>query len=165
MVMKSFKSVAASAAVAVGLAIGLGATAALAEDNVHVGVDGSGAEPTVIFVFSDGAQTGFAPIDAFSITLDQSNECAVNFDADWNAISAGPEEPIYGPASPRRFGDAQDQTTIDVDKLPTYFAREAVAVLLAQGLVESERAAVPYFNCAGLVWATVLSQTPDQAQQ
>lgn len=158
-------SSAAAALFGAALLVGLSAPAAMAEDNVHVGVAGpSAAGPTVIFVFSDSAQSGFAPKDAFSISIDAENACSANFDADWQMIAAGPQEAIYGPGSPRRFGEAKDQTTIEVDKLPTYFAREAVSLLLAQGLVESETAAVPYFNCAGLVWATVLSQTGQQAQ-
>lgn len=149
------------ASAAAALLVGLGVTPALASgENIHIGLSANEAgAPMVVYVFSDGEVSGYAPLDAIAIALNEENGCVADFDADWNALTAGPSEAIYGPGSTRRFGEAKDRTTIDFDKLPSYFAREAVAVLLQSGVVENETQAVPYFNCAGKVWATVLSQS------
>ena len=37
-------------------------------------------------------------------------------------------------------------------------AREAVKVMVNEGLTPDERTAAPYFNCVGFVWAQLLTQ-------
>lgn len=138
-------------------------SAQAAPQDIYIGVSKSGAEtPMVVFIFSDSEVTEFSPVDAFSIELveeaNNTRSCSADFDADWTAFDRK-DEPIYGPGTTRRFGPNKDRTTIDFDKLPSYFAREAVAEMLAANAVADEREAVPYFNCVGRVWAAVLSQT------
>ncbi|MBX2856028.1 MAG: hypothetical protein KTR21_13640 [Rhodobacteraceae bacterium] len=138
------------------------ATAATAQDgvsdNIYVDVvTHENGAPMVVYVFSDGAAGGYAPVDALAIAIDGEGVCIADFDASWDNVT--PEEAIYGPGSPRMFGDNKDTKTIEIEKLPSYFAREAAAKMLSKGVVENEKQTVPYFNCAGKVWASVLSQS------
>ena len=126
-------------------------------DNVYVDVvNHENGAPMVLFVFSDGAAGGFSPVDALAIAIDSEGVCIADFDASWDNFT--PDEAIYGPGSPRMFGENKDSKTIDIEKLPSYFAREAAAKMLSKGVVQDEKQTVPYFNCAGKVWASVLSQ-------
>lgn len=150
------------AAAAIGVAVGAGSAAvaqASASQDIFVGVaTAANGAPSVIFVFSDSATPDYAPVDAFSVELDEAGLCTADFDADWNAMQS-PAKMIYGPNSPLRFGPNKDQKTIDFIKLPAYFQRETAKVLLEAQMVPSEQAAIPYFNCAGAIWSAVVSQT------
>lgn len=126
-------------------------------ENIHLalGTNEFGA-PKITFIFSDGTASGYNPLEAFSVELDVNRICVADFDAQWTGLEPG--EIIYGPGSERRFGENKDRTTIDFEKLPSYFAREAVSTMLDAGAVADEKNAIPYFNCVGKVWATVLTQ-------
>ncbi|MCI4660660.1 MAG: hypothetical protein MRY63_02400 [Neomegalonema sp.] len=114
-----------------------------------VGKNGAGA-PYVTFVWSKSDTAAFQPIDAMSIDIDDQRVCAVDYDASSDLEGNGKEAPVYGPNAA--------QGNIDALKLPSFFAREAVKALLNDKLVADEKEAVPYFNCVGQVWATLLSQ-------
>ena len=137
------------------------ATPAIAQDgvsdNIYLDViSHENGAPMVVYVFSDGAAAGYSPVDALAIAIDSEGVCIADFDASWDNVT--PDEAIYGPGSPRSFGENKDRKTISIEKLPSYFAREAAAKMLSKGMVENEKQTVPYFNCAGKVWASVLSQ-------
>lgn len=134
-----------------GVAFGAAADSEGKASDVFLGVDQNDAGvPRVTFVWSRSDAPSFDPIDAMAIDIDAQRVCAVDYDASAEIATAHRETPIYGPNA--------EQSTIDAVRLPTYFAREAVAALLEKKLVATETDAVPYFNCVGQVWATLLSQ-------
>lgn len=150
--MKFFRKAAAAAAT-FGFAALASVAALAAGADIHIGATkNQNGSPVVVFIFSDSDQSGFAPIDAFSIEIDDAGECLADFDASWEEFAENPGEPIYGPGSGRG--------TIDPNRLPTFFAGHTAKLLGETGMTNTAKETVPYHNCAGKVWATVLSQNP-----
>ncbi len=152
---------------ALGALAAIGALAALAApsaaqdgttDNVFFEAR-SNAEnrPQLLFVFSDGAQSGLAPKDAFTVEVAADGTCAYNFDASADMGAEAQTAPVYGPGS--------DQKTINALRLPTFFASLAAERLIKKSLVSTQGEAVPYFNCTGYAWNLILSEPPQRPAQ
>lgn len=146
-----FPKLFAAATVASALIAG----SASAGSDIHIGVKTNQNDaPVVVFIFSDDATSAFAPKDAFSIEIDDAGDCFADFDAPWDEFSENPGAPIYGPHSGRDL--------IEPSRLPTFFAGHTANILRETGLAPTPEAAIPYHNCAGKVWAQVLSKDPNE---
>ncbi|MEL6277825.1 MAG: hypothetical protein AAFR28_02960 [Pseudomonadota bacterium] len=136
-----------------GLLAAILATSANAGADIHIGAGKTQNDaPLIIFIFNQGDTAEYDPVDAFTIEIDDTGACVADFDADWTQFAENPGEPIYGPNSGR--------STIAASKLPTFFAGHTAKLMKETGLAPTAEAAVPYHNCAGKVWATVLSRNP-----
>lgn len=128
-----------------------------AADNVFMeaGKNADG-KPIVTFVFSDGAKTGFAPKDAFTVEMNpkdpKQKTCAFDFDAKPEISDAAKAKPVYGPASGR--------AAINPLKLPSFFSQIAANDLLKKKIIAKKQEVAPIFNCTGLAWALILSDPP-----
>lgn len=147
------------------------AAQAVANDaDVYVAVARDDVKPILIYIFSDSSDARFSPVDAMALYPDPeytpaagepyntTEGCRYTLEYD---LDIGPYEvqptPIYGPHS--------DQRSIDPISLPSYMAREGVKFLLEKNYMASQRASVPYFNCAGYVWANTIGADPKELER
>lgn len=136
--------------------------------DVYLGAFNDSAKPIVMFVFSDSSTPELKEIDATAFfpvpgykpegRFDPVKACLTTLDFSVTDVPSNfqlhmSDTPIYGPNS--------NQRNIDPFSLPSYMAREASKILLANNLVESEAEAVPYFNCTGFIWSQILDQSPE----
>lgn len=154
--MRLRRAVSAIAFSAVAFAAGA-AVAAGADIYIDVG-DAPSGKPQVVFVLADSEADGYAPRDTFTVQVADDGACEVDYDATATIAEDRRGDPIYGPGSPRRFGPQLQFKILNAERLPTYFAREAVQALAAAGKIASDEEARPYFNCVGQTWALLISQ-------
>ncbi len=158
-----------AALVAAGIGFGVAGGAVAADADVYVAVAKDDVKPYVIYIFSDSTSERLSPLGAMAYfprpgyepvdgKFNESEACLFTREYDLNiAPYEMAPKPIYGPHS--------GQASIDPFALPSYMAREGVKLLMAKGYLEDKKAAGPYFNCGGYVWAISLGRDPDEVKR
>ncbi len=142
------------------VALGAAGSAAAGKGDVYLGVFKDDKKPIVVFAFENAA----SPTDAMAVYVNTTYEqkigekfdpikaCHFTFDfpsTQFQVDFVGGA--IYGPSSGRE--------TILYPDLPTFFAQQAMKVLLERNWIERDTPNFAYYSsCVGFVWATSLSQ-------
>lgn len=120
--------------------------------------------PIIVYFQSDSASPEFEPIASVALVLDPSYTPEGQFDPSKGCLATSLE---FDPADAKAlrtqiiYGPNSAQRNVSVIDFPSYMARSTALALLQEGVLIDESATVPYFNCAGFIWANLISQPPE----
>ncbi|MCI4663389.1 MAG: hypothetical protein MRY74_01585 [Neomegalonema sp.] len=119
--------------------------------------------PIVVYFQSDSSKKEFTPVGSVAMILnpsyklekgkkfDPTKACAAtSLDFDAKDAKKLRVKLIYGPNS--------KQKPVSVIDFPSYMAQQTALTLIQEGVLIDEKAAAPYFSCAGWVWSQLISQ-------
>lgn len=173
MVLSALKRLGKTAsAIAAAAAIGLSAFAtgpALAQEDaadwyIFVGRNAND-NPIVVYFQSNTATPDFEPTGSIAFVLNTEYTVEGDFDPTqacrWQSLDNADLDYARELRTKIIYGPNSEQDRISFIDLPIYMAQQTALSLLQEGVLIDERATVPYFNCAGFVWAQVLAQPPE----